>query len=70
MTKLYIDTHMSNILRAAGFELKQRLRGMTVVGYNCTAGGVTYICAHNGSGFYPADRIAAVIARTAPIAGE
>ena len=58
------------ILKAAGFEVKQRLKGMHVSGYNCTQDGVTYICAHTGTGLYPAERIAAVIARTAPIAGE
>lgn len=65
--ELYSPGDMRKILSAAGFELKERNQGLYVCGHNCTIDGVTYICAHDGRGWYPAERIAKVIMRTAPI---
>lgn len=66
--KYYLFSQAVATLKAAGFDVKERLMGLCVVGLNCTADGVTYICAHDGTGWYLAERIAKVITRTAPIA--
>lgn len=59
------SSQVFSILTAAGFELKQRLTGMHVVGYTCTKDGKSFVCAHTGAGWYPAERVAEVIAGTA-----
>lgn len=66
--KHYLFSEACGILGAAGFEVKERTQGLYVSGLNCTADGVTYICAHDGTGWYLAERIAKVIMRTAPTA--
>ena len=63
------QTQVTQTLRDAGFDLKQAVRGMTVIGYHCTKDGVTYMCAHMGAGVYPQERVNAVINKTAPKVG-
>lgn len=67
MTKFYGITDLYAIFTAAGFQVEQRMNGMHRTGLNVTNKGVTYICAAVEMGAYPAERVAAVFAGTAPL---